>query len=148
MQVLRSKPLVGDAAAAGPRAAPRRPAGRVSVKPAQAAPRLPPDTPKEREGGREWLATILSRFGPVKEKAQTVTTLEFEKPLLELDKRIKEVRTSVERTPDPGQRSQVAKLAVWAGPQVRKVAEENGVDVTASIAELETRARQVSCRRI
>ena len=57
----------------------------------------PPDAPKStltREiiaEGREWLETILSRFGPVKERAQQVTTLDFEKPLLELDKRIKEV---------------------------------------------------------
>ena len=58
----------------------------------------PPDAPRKiiREEiiaeGREWLETILSRFGPIKERAQTVTTLDFEKPLLELDKRIKEVR--------------------------------------------------------
>lgn len=90
MQVLKSKTLVSDAAAA-PRAAQRATVARPSVK-VQAAPRLPPDTPKEREGGREWLGTILSRFGPVKDKAQNTTTLEFEKPLLELDKRIKEVR--------------------------------------------------------
>lgn len=41
--------------------------------------------------GREWLGTILSRFGPMRDRAQVVTTLDFEKPLLELDKRIKEV---------------------------------------------------------
>jgi hypothetical protein len=41
--------------------------------------------------GREWLESILSRFGPAKDRAQNITTLEFEKPLLELDKRIKEV---------------------------------------------------------
>jgi hypothetical protein len=41
--------------------------------------------------GREWLATILSRFGPIRDRSATVTTLDFEKPLLELDKRIKEV---------------------------------------------------------
>lgn len=29
--------------------------------------------------------------------------------------------------------------------QVRKVAEENGVDVSSQIAELESRAKQVSC---
>jgi len=41
--------------------------------------------------GREWLGSILSRFGPATDRAQNITTLEFEKPLLELDKRIKEV---------------------------------------------------------
>jgi hypothetical protein len=41
--------------------------------------------------GREWIDTILSRFGPVTDKAQNITTLDFEKPLLELDKRIREV---------------------------------------------------------
>ena len=41
--------------------------------------------------GREWLETILSRFGPATDRAQNITTLDFEKPLLELDKRIKEV---------------------------------------------------------
>mmetsp|Transcript_31817 Transcript_31817/g.70685 ORF Transcript_31817/g.70685 Transcript_31817/m.70685 type:complete len:500 (-) Transcript_31817:1816-3315(-) len=76
----------------------------------------PPDAPKDAQSGREWLESILSRFGPVKDRAQSVTTLDFEKPLLELDKRIKEVR---------------------------KVAEDNGVDVSPQIAELETRARQL-----
>mmetsp|Transcript_37782 Transcript_37782/g.95575 ORF Transcript_37782/g.95575 Transcript_37782/m.95575 type:complete len:506 (-) Transcript_37782:966-2483(-) len=78
----------------------------------------PPDAPKGEivAQGREWLETILSRFGPIRDRAQTVTTLDFEKPLLELDKRIKEVR---------------------------KVAEDNGVDVTPQIAELEQRARQL-----
>lgn len=76
----------------------------------------PPDAPGERKGGREWLETILSRFGPVKDRVSTPTTLEFEKPLLELERRIKEVR---------------------------KVAEENGVDVSQQIKELETRARQL-----
>jgi len=77
----------------------------------------PPDVPKEdRAGGREWLDTFLARFGPVRDKAMQPTTLDFEKPLLELDKRIKEVR---------------------------KVAEENGVDVSQQIVELETRARQL-----
>jgi len=41
--------------------------------------------------GREWLETILSRFGPATDRAQNIATLDFEKPLLELDKRIKEV---------------------------------------------------------
>ena len=55
----------------------------------------PPDVPKARDqpaGGREWLQSILSRFGPVKEKASNTTVLDFEKPLVELDNRIKEVR--------------------------------------------------------
>lgn len=43
--------------------------------------------------GREWLETILSRFGPATDRAQNITTLDFEKPLLELDKRIMEVGT-------------------------------------------------------
>lgn len=79
----------------------------------------PPDAPMKDsviQGGQQWLETILSRFGPVRDKAQNTATLDFEKPLLELDKRIKEVR---------------------------KVAEENGVDVSQQIAELESRARQL-----
>lgn len=54
----------------------------------------PPDVPKprdQRQGGREWLQSILSRFGPVKEKASNTTVLDFEKPLVELDNRIREV---------------------------------------------------------
>lgn len=78
----------------------------------------PPDVPKRdgRQGGREWLQSILSRFGPIREKASNTTVLDFEKPLVELDNRIKEVRT---------------------------VAEENGVDVTDQIKELEERARKL-----
>ena len=79
----------------------------------------PPDVPKRRDGrqgGREWLQSILSRFGPIREKASNTTVLDFEKPLVELDNRIKEVRT---------------------------VAEENGVDVTDQIKELEERARKL-----
>ncbi|EFN53883.1 hypothetical protein CHLNCDRAFT_36222 [Chlorella variabilis] len=79
----------------------------------------PPDVPKprdQRQGGREWLQSILSRFGPVKEKASNTTVLDFEKPLVELDNRIREVR---------------------------QVAEENGVDVSNQIKELEERAKQL-----
>lgn len=55
---------------------------------------IPPDAQKNGviQGGRAWMETILSRFGPVRDKAQNTTTLDFEKPLVELDKRIKEVR--------------------------------------------------------
>ncbi len=64
----------------------------AAVLPApRALGRLPPDAPDVRPGGREWLGMLLSRFGPVREKAQTTAVLEFEKPLIELDKRIKEV---------------------------------------------------------
>lgn len=54
----------------------------------------PPDVPKSEgkgKGGREWFQSILSRFGPVREKASNTTVLDFEKPLVELDNRIKEV---------------------------------------------------------
>jgi len=53
----------------------------------------PPDTPKEenRRGGREWLQQLLSKFGPITEKAMNTHVLDFEKPLVELDNRIKEV---------------------------------------------------------
>ena len=61
---------------------------------AAAQGRDPPDTPKaERRGGREWLQTLLSRFGPITEKAENTAVLDFEKPLVELDNRINEVRT-------------------------------------------------------
>ena len=69
--------------------------GRLVVSNAKA--RDPPDTPKDRAEpsvGREWLQTLLSRFGPITEKAQNTAVLDFEKPLVELDNRIKEVRSS------------------------------------------------------
>jgi acetyl-CoA carboxylase carboxyl transferase subunit alpha len=70
---------------------------------AQAANKgTPPDVPKPRgqpQGGKEWLQTILSRFGPVKEKASNTTILDFEKPLVELDNRIKEVGFITNRNP-------------------------------------------------
>ncbi|CAG9462304.1 unnamed protein product [Pedinophyceae sp. YPF-701] len=78
---------------------------------------LPPDTPKEvRKGGREWLTYLFNKFGPVQTRDRQVTTLDFEKPLVELDNRINEVR---------------------------RVAEENSVDVTEQIKELENRAQQL-----
>ena len=52
----------------------------------------PPDAPREeRRGGREWLQTLLSRFGPITQKAENTAVLDFEKPLVELDNRITEV---------------------------------------------------------
>lgn len=56
----------------------------------------PPDIPKDetrRQGGREWLQQLLSKFGPITEKAENTHVLDFEKPLVELDNRIKEVHT-------------------------------------------------------
>jgi acetyl-CoA carboxylase carboxyl transferase subunit alpha len=88
---------------------------RASIKTFRIAAN-PPDVPVEGGSGREWFQSILSRFGPVREKASNTTVLDFEKPLVELDNRIKEVRS---------------------------VAEENGVDVSDQIKELEERARKL-----
>lgn len=70
-----------------------RPQQRSAVL-CSAQKRDPPDAPKEetqRRGGREWLQTLLSRFGPLTDKAPNRLILDFEKPLVELDNRIKEV---------------------------------------------------------
>ena len=70
-----------------------RPLQRSTVH-CSAQKRDPPDAPKEetqRRGGREWLQTLLSRFGPLTDKAPNRLVLDFEKPLVELDNRIKEV---------------------------------------------------------
>ena len=65
---------------------------RSVVAQAQKGQPDPPDAPREeRRGGREWLQTILSRFGPITQKAENTAVLDFEKPLVELDNRIKEV---------------------------------------------------------
>jgi len=108
-----------------PSTAPRTPTRppRPSAPPALRAPGSPPDVPATPpEGGakargaalgREWIQGLLKKFGPLREKASNVTVLDFEKPLVELDQRINEVR---------------------------KVAEENGVDVSGQIRELEERA--------
>ena len=54
--------------------------------------RDPPDIPKgQPRGGREWLQTLLSRFGPITQKPENTAVLDFEKPLVELDNRITEV---------------------------------------------------------
>ena len=65
---------------------------RSIVAQAQKGQPDPPDAPREeRRGGREWLQTLLSRFGPITQKAENTAVLDFEKPLVELDNRIKEV---------------------------------------------------------
>lgn len=71
---------------------------------------------RKEAGAGEWVKSFLSRFGPVSGKTESPTVLDFEKPLVELDERIKEVR---------------------------RVAEENGVDVSGQIKELEERAKQL-----
>jgi hypothetical protein len=79
----------------------RCPARQIAAQAKKGAPD-PPDTPKqERRGGREWLQTMLSRFGPIAEKAENTAVLDFEKPLVELDNRIKEVSTLQRDTMNP-----------------------------------------------
>ena len=54
----------------------------------------PPDIPKEEGKQRsraEWFQNIVSRFGPITSRPQNTAVLDFEKPLVELDNRIKEV---------------------------------------------------------
>lgn len=66
------------------------PARQIAVQAKKGVPD-PPDTPKqERRGGREWMQTMLARFGPLAQKPENTAVLDFEKPLVELDNRIKE----------------------------------------------------------
>lgn len=44
-----------------------------------------------QEEGQTGLLALLSQFNPIKQKADKPYILDFEKPLLELDKRIEEV---------------------------------------------------------
>jgi acetyl-CoA carboxylase carboxyl transferase subunit alpha len=62
------------------------------------------------------LQSILSRFGPITEKSQNTAILDFEKPLVELDNRIKEVRA---------------------------IANETEMDVSSEILDLERKAREL-----
>lgn len=140
-----------------PAAPARRSGGLVALAGGRSAGD-PPDVPRARDvrsSRGEWLQSILSRFGPVKEKASNTTVLDFEKPLVELDNRIREVRgrttTGVGR-PASGGGSSGGGVPLHASadpthlmppPQVRQVAEENGVDVSSQIKELEERAKQV-----
>lgn len=41
-----------------------------------------------------WLQDLVAKFGPVTERADNTTVLDFERPLAELDSRIREVRFS------------------------------------------------------
>jgi acetyl-CoA carboxylase carboxyl transferase subunit alpha len=70
--------------------------GRAARTRAAAFGRNPPSAPDEPKAARgaAWLENLLARFGPTTDRAQNLTTLDFEKPLLELDKRIKEVRSA------------------------------------------------------
>lgn len=90
-----------------------RPAG-ASPSPRRAAaaraPRAaanPPDAPPAKAGsggGSTWLASIIQKFGPTTEppSAGSITVLDFEKPLVELDNRIREVRRGVGLCPGVG----------------------------------------------
>jgi acetyl-CoA carboxylase carboxyl transferase subunit alpha len=42
-----------------------------------------------------WLQDLVAKFGPVTERADNTTVLDFERPLAELDSRIREVRFCV-----------------------------------------------------
>ena len=73
----------------------RRPA---ALAPPRAAAN-PPDAPPAKSGGgggggSTWLASIIQKFGPTTEAPPVgaITVLDFEKPLVELDNRIREVR--------------------------------------------------------
>jgi hypothetical protein len=73
-------PLCARGAAPAPRPA-AGPASRVAARANKGS-----DAAAAAVGrGKEWLGTILSRFGPATDRAQNITTQEFEKPLLELD---------------------------------------------------------------
>mmetsp|Transcript_22619 Transcript_22619/g.70223 ORF Transcript_22619/g.70223 Transcript_22619/m.70223 type:complete len:358 (-) Transcript_22619:33-1106(-) len=89
--------------------------GKLAVRAMSDVP-PPPDTPadKKAKGKPEWFSSFVKRFNPIADKPEKPAVLDFEKPLVELDTRINEVR---------------------------KVAEENGVDVSESIRELEERAK-------
>lgn len=52
-----------------------------------------PDVPKDRQQrrGGDWLQRLLNRFGPLADRSKTTLVLDFEKPLINLDNRIKEV---------------------------------------------------------
>ena len=39
-----------------------------------------------------WLQDLVAKFGPLTERADNTTVLDFERPLAELDSRIREVR--------------------------------------------------------
>ena len=43
-----------------------------------------------------WLQGLVAKFGPVTERADNTTVLDFERPLAELDSRIREVRLPFE----------------------------------------------------
>lgn len=73
----------------------KAPRSRVVVSAAN-----PPDVPKTSRlgSGREWLSSLFAKFGPIQDRAKNVTVLDFEKPLVELDNRINEVRNKRKRS--------------------------------------------------
>lgn len=83
----------------------RRPAALVTPR----AAANPPDAPPAKSsggggGGSTWLASIIQKFGPTTEAplAGAITVLDFEKPLVELDNRIREVCVGRERERERG----------------------------------------------
>ena len=90
--------------------------GHTTVAQAQKGQPDPPDAPREeRRGGREWLQTLLSRFGPITQKAENTAVLDFEKPLVELDNRIKEVPLAAPFVVKPC--GQLSSTVSMLGPQ-------------------------------
>ena len=71
-----------------------RPVRQAGLRPGRRPGRLAASQSSSHnpKGGREWLQTLLSRFGPMTERASNTAVLDFEKPLVELDNRIKEAR--------------------------------------------------------
>ena len=65
----------------------------LAPQPPRVSP-LQPDVPRDRGGGRghEWFQRLLSKFRPSFDRSKTALILDFEKPLINLDSRIKEAR--------------------------------------------------------
>ena len=59
------------------------------------------DTPAHKDAS-EWYAHLKAEFDPVSSAPPTTAVLDFEKPLVELDRRIREVRSIVDPIALPG----------------------------------------------
>jgi len=56
-----------------------------------------------------WLQDLVAKFGPVTERADNTTVLDFERPLAELDSRIREV--SLKKSEEKTKRGAIIILA-------------------------------------